>query len=223
MKVRGKWAYLYWALDKEGNTIDFYLSPTRNAKAAGRFLAKALADRRAPFFAGAKLPSKNVSSHFSRPLPSSAPSSACQASSQTSCSSHCFNCRQQVAGEGYESGTEPPCRFRLKHPQDAFQAGSVRGPGPAPAIFTTLRLRQQWRHKLPLRIRQQLKSLPAHSRSRANTQPAEKNQARHTTPFIQHALRSGRPKRLPGSPGEVSRRGGSLVSLLQCQEVGDHA
>jgi len=42
VKVRGKWSYLYRALDKEGNTIDFYLSPTRNAKAAKRFLSKAL-------------------------------------------------------------------------------------------------------------------------------------------------------------------------------------
>jgi IS6 family transposase len=42
VKVRGKWAYLYRALDKHGNTIDFYLSPTRNAKAAKRFLGKAL-------------------------------------------------------------------------------------------------------------------------------------------------------------------------------------
>ena len=55
-------------------------------------------DRRAPFFAGAKLPSRNVSSHCSRPSPSSAPSSARQASSHTSCSSHCFKRRQQVAG-----------------------------------------------------------------------------------------------------------------------------
>jgi transposase-like protein len=42
VKVRGKWTYLYWALDKLGNTIDFYLSPARNAKAAKRFLGKAL-------------------------------------------------------------------------------------------------------------------------------------------------------------------------------------
>ena len=41
-KVRGKWAYLYRALDKLGNTIDFYLSATRNTKAAKRFLGKAL-------------------------------------------------------------------------------------------------------------------------------------------------------------------------------------
>jgi transposase, IS6 family len=42
VKVRGKWTYLYRAVDKFGNTIDFYLSPTRNAKAAKRFLGKAL-------------------------------------------------------------------------------------------------------------------------------------------------------------------------------------
>lgn len=42
IKVRGKWTYLYRAVDKHGDTIDFYLSPTRNAKAAKRFLGKAL-------------------------------------------------------------------------------------------------------------------------------------------------------------------------------------
>lgn len=42
IKVRGKWAYLYRAVDKLGNTIDFYLSSTRNTKAAKRFLGKAL-------------------------------------------------------------------------------------------------------------------------------------------------------------------------------------
>lgn len=42
IKVNGKWAYLYRAVDKYGNTIDFYLSATRNAKAAKRFLGKAL-------------------------------------------------------------------------------------------------------------------------------------------------------------------------------------
>ena len=42
VKVRGQWAYLYRALDKHGNTIDFYLSPTRNAQATKRFLGKAL-------------------------------------------------------------------------------------------------------------------------------------------------------------------------------------
>ena len=42
IKVRGQWTYLYRAVDKHGNTIDFYLSPTRNAKAAKRFLGKTL-------------------------------------------------------------------------------------------------------------------------------------------------------------------------------------
>ena len=42
VKVKGKWKYLYRAIDKMGNTIDFYLSSTRNMKAAKRFLGKAL-------------------------------------------------------------------------------------------------------------------------------------------------------------------------------------
>ena len=42
VKVRGRWTYLYRAVDKYGNTIDFYLSPTRNTAAAKRFLGKAL-------------------------------------------------------------------------------------------------------------------------------------------------------------------------------------
>ena len=62
------------------------------------------ADCGAPFFAGAKLPSKKVSFHWSRPCSSSAPSHARHASSQTPSSSHCFSRRQQVAGEGNSSG-----------------------------------------------------------------------------------------------------------------------
>ena len=42
IKVKGKWAYLYRALTSDGDTIDFYLSSTRNAKAAKRFLGKTL-------------------------------------------------------------------------------------------------------------------------------------------------------------------------------------
>jgi len=91
-------------------TVDQYRGPLR-ASLAGveyhplRSLAPlGFTDCKAPFFAGAKLPSRNVSSHFSRPLPSSAPSNARHASSHTSCSSHCLSRRQQVAGEGYLSG-----------------------------------------------------------------------------------------------------------------------
>ena len=42
IKVKGRWTYLYRAVDRDGGTIDFYLSSTRNAKAAKRFLGKAL-------------------------------------------------------------------------------------------------------------------------------------------------------------------------------------
>ncbi|MDQ5921026.1 MAG: transposase, family [Pseudomonadota bacterium] len=42
VKVKGKWKYLYRAITKEGDTVDFYLSHTRNTKAAKRFLSKAL-------------------------------------------------------------------------------------------------------------------------------------------------------------------------------------
>ena len=42
VKVRGQWTYRYRAVDKHGNTIDFYLSPTRNTAAAKRFLGKTL-------------------------------------------------------------------------------------------------------------------------------------------------------------------------------------
>ncbi|MBM6647142.1 IS6 family transposase [Bacillus sp. RIT 809] len=42
VKVKGKWTYLYRAVDSEGNTIDFYLSKTRDQKAAKSFFKKAL-------------------------------------------------------------------------------------------------------------------------------------------------------------------------------------
>ena len=42
VKVKGKWKYLYRAVDKEGNTLDFYLSSYRDQLAASRFLKKLL-------------------------------------------------------------------------------------------------------------------------------------------------------------------------------------
>jgi transposase-like protein len=42
VKIKGKWAYLYRAVDKEGNTVDFLLTPTRDRDAAGAFLHKAI-------------------------------------------------------------------------------------------------------------------------------------------------------------------------------------
>ena len=43
IKVKGQWIYLYRAVDSEGNTIDFYLSKSRDKQAAKRFFKKALA------------------------------------------------------------------------------------------------------------------------------------------------------------------------------------
>jgi transposase, IS6 family len=45
IKVKGKWKYLYRAVDSEGKTLDFVLSATKNLKAAKRFLKKALQAR----------------------------------------------------------------------------------------------------------------------------------------------------------------------------------
>jgi transposase, IS6 family len=42
IRVKGKWVYLYRAVDSAGATIDFLLSAKRGAAAAERFLAKAL-------------------------------------------------------------------------------------------------------------------------------------------------------------------------------------
>lgn len=42
LEVKRRWTYLYPGITDDGRTIDFYLSQTRNAKAAKRFLGKAL-------------------------------------------------------------------------------------------------------------------------------------------------------------------------------------
>jgi transposase, IS6 family len=42
IKIKKAWFYLYRAVDSEGNTLEFLLSPTRDAEAAKRFLLKAL-------------------------------------------------------------------------------------------------------------------------------------------------------------------------------------
>ena len=39
--MKGQWMYLYRAVDSDGNTVEFMLSPTRNAVSAGH---------RVPFF-----------------------------------------------------------------------------------------------------------------------------------------------------------------------------
>ena len=42
IRVAGRWTYLYRAVDSEGNTIDFMLSPHRDLIAAKHFLQLAL-------------------------------------------------------------------------------------------------------------------------------------------------------------------------------------
>jgi len=43
VKVKKMWMYLYRAVDSQGNTLEFLLSPRRYAQAAKSFFAKALA------------------------------------------------------------------------------------------------------------------------------------------------------------------------------------
>jgi putative transposase len=42
VRVKGEWKYLYRAVDKEGQTIDFLLTPNRDRDAAEAFLRKAI-------------------------------------------------------------------------------------------------------------------------------------------------------------------------------------
>ncbi len=42
IKVKGQWMYLYRAVDKAGNTVDFLLTKRRNKRAAHLFLIKAI-------------------------------------------------------------------------------------------------------------------------------------------------------------------------------------
>ena len=47
-RVKGRWCYLYRAIDSKGATIDFLLSALRDADAAKRLFRKALSDRSHP-------------------------------------------------------------------------------------------------------------------------------------------------------------------------------
>lgn len=42
IKVRGEWVYLYRAVDSDGNTVEFLLTPNRDGVSAKRFFRKAL-------------------------------------------------------------------------------------------------------------------------------------------------------------------------------------
>jgi transposase-like protein len=43
VKAKGTWTYLYRAVNSSGNTLDFFLSMTRDAQAAKHFFRKVLA------------------------------------------------------------------------------------------------------------------------------------------------------------------------------------
>jgi transposase-like protein len=48
IKVRGQWVYLYRAVDKAGQTVDFFLSRNRDVNAAQGFLRSAMKNTRKP-------------------------------------------------------------------------------------------------------------------------------------------------------------------------------
>ena len=48
IKVKGEWMYLYRAVDKEGNTVDFLLTRRRSKLAAHKFLLKAISNNGCP-------------------------------------------------------------------------------------------------------------------------------------------------------------------------------
>jgi putative transposase len=48
IKVKGKWPYLYRAVDREGPTLDFMLSERRDLSAAGRFFKQAIGTNGVP-------------------------------------------------------------------------------------------------------------------------------------------------------------------------------
>ncbi len=48
IKVKGEWMYLYRAVDKEGNTVDFLLTRRRSKLAAHKFLIKAISNNGCP-------------------------------------------------------------------------------------------------------------------------------------------------------------------------------
>ena len=46
--MKGKWTYLYRAVDKKGCTVDFWLSAHRDKEAAKRFFERAITNNAAP-------------------------------------------------------------------------------------------------------------------------------------------------------------------------------
>jgi len=110
-------------------------------------------DAEAPLFAGAKLPSMEVSSHSSRWSSSSMPSSRCQARSSVPSSSHLRSCRQTVAGLPYCHGKSfHRAPERAIHKMPSALPGA--GPGASSSIPAVFRFGKQRLQRLPLRIRE---------------------------------------------------------------------
>lgn len=65
VKVKGRWMYLYRAIDKWGNTLDFMLSERRDEAAATAFFAKAIANNRWPDRAVIEKSGSNAAGLFS--------------------------------------------------------------------------------------------------------------------------------------------------------------
>jgi hypothetical protein len=95
-----------------------------------------LPDSAAPFFVGAKLPSRNASLQFSCWRSFNSLRNARQIASQISCSSQSRSRRQQVDGEGNSSGKScqrAPLRSIHKMPSSTWRS-SARGRPPARAL-----------------------------------------------------------------------------------------
>jgi hypothetical protein len=90
------------------------------------------ADASAPFFAGAKVPSRNASLQSTWPRSSNSPRKVRQRVSQRSACSHSASRRQQVAGLGYRSGRSrqrAPVRKTQRMPSKQARS-SARGRPP---------------------------------------------------------------------------------------------
>jgi hypothetical protein len=66
VKVKGRWTYLYQAVDSRGQTFDFLLSTKRDAEAAKRFFRKALSQ---PHTSGRKSRLSTLMAGEGRPSP----------------------------------------------------------------------------------------------------------------------------------------------------------
>ncbi len=62
IKVKGKWVYLYRAVDKLGQTVDFHLSKHRDGASAKRFFQKAIRSSGKPEKVNIDKSSSNTSS-----------------------------------------------------------------------------------------------------------------------------------------------------------------